>query len=476
MSPNSIAEHTQGELTNMPTEHAIHWVVDQRDGYRIHQSGNHQCGTYIRVYVPDSATQPGAPLKSILYLHGFALCIPEFYELHMIQLVKEGYIVFFPDFQPSYYRTTLPSDSPQRRVEEETSHLKRWYAIATRKNLTQREDHRLGADEILALDQETTVAPVAQQDETRLGPGLDEPKDNDVRRVAWVLLIVLVLFKVVGFIRQEYGRNIIHLLSTVGISLFQYPTSWLSNAIQLTEKAWQELSVDYPHWDQVAVESFAFGHSIGGLIALSLPSNLSETNDPRVVPKQIVAADPAPSTLMGIPRIAIWILTLLRSRFTQQPVQIAQTGPQVNVPVTILHGASDRLVPPSQWLSGSPSSYDAINGRADKAIYFSCSNRPDLVAFHNQAVTSTQFYGDGLMREFGGVKDGVNAYNCEYIWPGLELLISGRVKPSTLLSQLQPDDFDVKTELPSSSIMVMNRLIKLLPFMGLLALGWAVVR
>lgn len=459
----------------MTSKPASNWVIEQRKGYRIYQSGNHPCGTYMRVYVPDSATQPGTPLKSVLYLHGFALCIPEFYELHMIRLVKEGYIVFFPDFQPSYYHTTLPSDPPQTREKEDTEHLKRWYSIATRKNLTQRDDHRLGISEILSLDLEEGISQMSQPETMRLGPGLDEPVDNDVRRVAWALVILLVLFKVVGFIRQEYGRNIIHLLSTVGISLFQYPTCWLSNAIQLTERAWQDLTIDYPHWGEVAVETFAFGHSIGGLIALSLPSQLTHESDPRVVPKQIVVADPAPSTLMGIPGLAIWLLQRLNSRFTQRPIRIVSTGPKVDVPVTILHGAADRLVPPPQWLSGTPSNYDAINSSVDKAIYFSCSSPPDLTAFHNQAVTSTEFYGDGLMREFGGVKDGVNAYNWEYIWPGLELIITGQVTPSTLLEQLEPNDFDVKSKPPLPSPKIMDWMIWLLPIVGILALGWVVV-
>ncbi|PZD70287.1 hypothetical protein C1752_14374 [Acaryochloris thomasi RCC1774] len=383
----------------MAAKHDVDWVTEQRAGYRIHQSGDHVSGTYMRVYVPDTATKPGNPLKSIVYLHGFALCIPDFYEEHMLQLVKEGYIIFFPDFQPSFYRTVLPSASPQTREDEDIEHWKRWYSIATGKKVTQQEEQALSVNELLSLDQKEWP----QAEEMKWGPGLEQPMASDVRRVAWVLLLLIGFFKLLGFIRQEYSKNIIHLLSTVGISLFQYPTCWLANAVKLTENAWKELTLDYPHWATTELSTFAFGHSIGGLIALSVPSKVTCDSDPRVVPQKIVVADPAPSTLMGIPGFAIWLLRRLHSPFTQKPIEITSTGEAIKVPVAILHGGSDKLVTPQQWVLGTPSNYDAISNSVDKAIYFSYSNPPGLIAFHNQAVTSTQFYGDGLMREFGGV-------------------------------------------------------------------------
>ncbi len=58
-------------------------------------------------------------------------------------------------------------------------------------------------------------------------------------------------------------------------------------------------------------------------------------------------------------------------------------------------------------VDGNPSNYDAIASQ-EKAIYFSYNSQVNsqLVAFHNQAVTSTQYYGDGLFKHFGGVKNG----------------------------------------------------------------------
>ena len=69
----------------------------------IYQRGQHSAGTYIRVYVPRAAERPGESLRVILYLHGFALGLPCFYEAHLRELVRQGWVVIFPDFQFSAY-------------------------------------------------------------------------------------------------------------------------------------------------------------------------------------------------------------------------------------------------------------------------------------------------------------------------------------------------------------------------------------
>jgi len=72
---------------------------DQAHHCSIFQRGRHRDGTFIRVFVPDAARQPGAELRVILYLHGFALCLPSFYEQHMLKLAEQGWIVLYPDYQ-----------------------------------------------------------------------------------------------------------------------------------------------------------------------------------------------------------------------------------------------------------------------------------------------------------------------------------------------------------------------------------------
>jgi hypothetical protein len=149
---------------------------------------------------------------------------------------------------------------------------------------------------------------------------------------------------------------------------------------------------------------------------------------------------------MGIPGFAIALLKLFGSPFTVEPLRIQDTGPCLSQPVAILHGLADTLVPPQQWdPHGSDGAYAAIHSR-DKALFFASSNpqhNPPLLAFHNQAVTSTQYYDDDLFRSFGGVKHGANAYNTAWIWPALTALFQDRVPPADLVTKLPPLPFDV---------------------------------
>lgn len=456
----------------MPQSESVPWSFTQQDGYRIYQSGRHICGTFLRVYVPEVATQPGPPLRSIIYLHGFSLCMPSFYEAHLIELVREGYIVFFPDFQRSYYPDISPADASLliSKRPENVGHFRHWLSVATQ--LPFEGERLLSASETPSL-----YAQPIDQDEIRLGPGLQKPTVSSVRRVAWALVIIIGALHILSWFRRDYGKNLIHLLSTVGISLFHYPTEWLANAIELPQEAWERLSHEFPHWATAEVDSFAFGHSLGGLMALSLPDGFGNLNNHQLFPQQIVTADPAPSTEMGIPGPAIWILKLFHSPFTEKPILIRETGKSLKIPVAILHGGSDSIVKPEQWVGGSPSDYNAIASQ-EKAIYFSYSNRdavPPLVAFHNQAVTSTQYYGDGLFKNFGGVKDGPNAYNYQYVWPGLNLIFSGQVTPPDLLSKLKLEKFEVQTTPPIASKNRLGWVIGLGSVAGLLYGVWTIV-
>jgi hypothetical protein len=200
---------------------------------------------------------------------------------------------------------------------------------------------------------------------------------------------------------------------------------------------------------------YGFGHSLGGLLSLSLPA-LPALIGPDAAspwePQVILACDPATSTEMGIPGFAIALLKLFGSPFTAEPLRIQDTGPCLSQPVVILHGLADTLVPPQQWdPQGSDGAYAAIRSH-EKALFFASSNpqhNPPLLAFHNQAVTSTKYYDDDLFRSFGGVKHGANAYNTAWIWPALTALFSEAVAPPDLLHHLDQPPFAVSTEPPA---------------------------
>ena len=281
------------------------------------------------------------------------------------------------------------------------------------------------------------------------------PAVGDLRRVVLSLLLIELILVVIGWFRRTYARNLSHLLWTVAMSLASSPKKWLTQALALVEAGWDDLA-DQPahaHWRQAQPKVYGFGHSLGGLLSLSLPWALRDEPAARFRPRVIVVADPAAESEMGIPRFAIWLLKLFGAPFSADPLRIRETGPQLCQPVAILHGADDDLVPPAQWvgpIDGSGTNFSAIASKA-KAIYFSCSNRPcspSLIAFHNQAVTCTRFYDDALFEFFGGVKHGANAYNTAYIWPGALALFGEQVQPQDLLGALPSRPFVITTGEP----------------------------
>ncbi len=447
-------------------------VYVPEDKYYVYQCGSHADGTFIRVYVPEAAGNSGTKLKAILYLHGFALCMPSFYEAHLIDLVKKGYIVFFPDFQRSFYPNTPPQVPTPPRPSPD--HLRRWRSVAAKSSAQMSSQTSLSTDDVHSLFSEAY-----EGGDAGLGRGLSEFSAEELRRVARSLVVIIVLLKVISWFRREYGKNLIHLLSTVALSLVHCPTQWLTNALALTEDAWEYLCQQerYSHWNQEALDTFAFGHSLGGLIALSLPFGLKDSPNNRFFPKQIVTADPTPSTEMGLPKLAIWILKLFRAPFTAAPILIQDTGKSLTGSVAILHGGADKLVPPRQWViasDGHRSNYDVIASQ-QKAIYFSYSNpetQPPLVAFHNQAVTCTQYYDDALFKNFGGVKKGPNAYNTDYVWPGIAKIFMETATPENLLSHLNTPNFQVKTTPPDDSSKLLTRLARIVGIILLLGVGY----
>ncbi|MDJ0800288.1 MAG: hypothetical protein QNJ51_26350 [Calothrix sp. MO_167.B12] len=457
--------------------------VPSNKGYYVYQHGCHLNATFMRVYVPEAVAAPGTDLKAIIYLHGFALCMPYFYEAHLVELVKKGYIVFFPDFQNSLYPNTLsqvptPSQKP-------FPYLQKWRALA-----------KLSADKLANAHStksstETPLLTTDDIDSVLSGFEAYERGDLDVKgelsqfsarelqKVARSMIFITILLTVISWFRREYGKNLIHLLSTVALSLVHSPEKWLKNGLSLTENAWNYLckQPQYSHWNKDNLDTFAFGHSLGGLIALSAPCYLKEhSSDSQVLPKKIVVSDPTPTTENGIPGFVICILRLFCVPFVMNPLKIQSTGKSLTEPVAILHGNSDTLVPPGEWVDGNPSNYDAIASQ-EKAIYFSYNSQvnPQLVAFHNQAVTSTQYYGDGLFRHFGGVKNGPNAYNREYVWPGADKIFMGEASPRDLLHHLDTPDFQVKptpSNLQSNPPNLLKRLALIVGIMLLLGVGY----
>lgn len=391
--------------------------------YKIYQVGSHKNGDFVRIYAPQEPLQKNGKLKVITYLHGFSLCLPQFYEKHLEELAENGLYVFFPDYQKSDYPDFPKNNETLETQKTPRSTLKYWLFnsgallinLILRRQVNKQELKKLVKEDILR--------------------GL---------RVVLSTSLLIIVVNIISLFNREYTKNVLSMITTVIESLINSPKEWLHFAVNSTVIGWEKLC---EHTQEVQnldlfeqeIDFYVFGHSLGGLLALSWPYYLKENPDGKLEkfhPKQIITADPAPNTIMGIPGIATVILRIFRFPFVTEPLKIEQTGTELKIPTAILHGNSDKIVKPSQWVKpprsqGKGSFFDIAS--TEKNIYFSQSNpNKDLIANHNQSVTNTRYYGDGFMKNFGGVKDGPNAYNYEYIWPAVKAVIMEDVQANKL--------------------------------------------
>ncbi|NNJ12286.1 hypothetical protein EKD04_018330 [Chloroflexales bacterium ZM16-3] len=102
-------------------------------------------------------------------------------------------------------------------------------------------------------------------------------------------------------------------------------------------------------------------------------------------------------------------------------VDIMETGGALRVPVAILHGTGDILVPVKAWVRP----FAAI-ASAEKRFYCAQNDshgRPALVADHIQAGVDTSFIPNVMaMMSVGGVASE-STLNWRYIWPALDRVI-----------------------------------------------------
>lgn len=418
--------------------------VENRIGYTLYQSGSHIRGDFVQVYVPDHPYVENEKRKVITYLHGFALCLPKFYLRHLEKLAANGYYVIFPDFQNSDY----PDEVNQSKLvpSKDKRHLYFWYQMVIDTITQQRES---SADK---FDKQKRKAEEFHR--IRRNDDDSEPSVLECFLVALALVIIILSVRLIYLFRPTRSRNLVKLVSTVGLSLLYHPSVWMHRSIDLTKLSWERLCKNDLKLTEAEFDFYVFGHSLGGLLALSWNAYVI---DSRFRPTQVITADPAPSTELGIPSLAILILKLFRSPFTREPITIRETGSKLNLPVGILHGADDTLVKPEIWVkraSGAQKSNFEYIESTRKAIYFSLSEKqhyPPLIAFHNQAVTDTTYFDDTLFENFGGVKHEPNAYNNDYVWAGLQFVVKSQHNANDLLPYFPRKTIQVVGTLPPQS-------------------------
>lgn len=446
------------------------WKCEEKLNYKVYQSGSHIKSNFIQVYVPNHPYRDEkGKTKAVIYMHGFALCMPKFYEQHLEELVEKGYYVLFPGFQKNNYPDN--PDSNEKISDKKQTELVNWSEIT--KFIRETSKH-VSKGRLRTVLRRIVVATFK------------------IRLFLAISLIIGLISLTSYFVGHRYGKHLIKLIRTVRYSLFQSPLKWIENAITTTDNAWQMLCKKDSQLAETNTDFYLFGHSLGGLLALSWISYLkqdskqdknqnttelkSNSSLQKIYPQQIIVADPAPNTISGIPKTVTFVLQLLNSRLIRRAIDIKKTGVDIDVPVAILHGDDDKLVKASAWdkpgLFSKKSNFDYI-ASADKKIYFSLSDKQeDLFAFHNQAVTDTTYFKDALFRKFGGVKHEANAYNHEYIWSGLNLVIENQAKASELLDKFPLKTIKVVDKLPKKALNIKLVLIAVLSVMGLLGLGY----
>jgi pimeloyl-ACP methyl ester carboxylesterase len=288
--------------------------------YQMQTYGACNDGSYIEVYQPQNPFlgENGKP-KVVIYLHGFDLGASEIYGSHLVHLVKQGYYVFYPNFQTGF--CSFPASE--------------WQTI----------------EQLI--------------DET-IGDGLIAQKD------------------------------------------------WINNALKSVSTAYGTVGFT----DTTALDTYVFGHSLGGLFALSWPYFVQQENYPEnMMPLQILVADPIPDT--AAPQFPGRLGQIIE-KFTDV-IDVKVTGAALTMPVAILHGNDDWVVPKDSWKEKFP--YIKTN---QKKMFLSFTDQrgcPAMYSNHEQATVNTSFFPPLLALT---VLDGVGTeddLNWRYIWYGLDRVI-----------------------------------------------------
>ena len=202
------------------------------------------------------------------------------------------------------------------------------------------------------------------------------------------------------------------------------PQGWIQSAIRSVTAAYKFAGL----WD-CSVHSYLFGHSLGGLFALSWRYYAQGQVPAQLLPQQVVAASPIPGSDSHIPP---WIRTVTQQLggFKDQ-VRIATTGAALTVPVAILHGNGDTVVPVQDWQQP----FAAHIATTAKAFYLSFTDdhgSPLMQADHMQTAVCTDFFPEGMAQLFLGGVGTENPLNWHYIWSALDQIIRDGVRADRL--------------------------------------------
>jgi len=107
-------------------------------GHTEYSFGSVLSGTKCHYYIP-KVLKNGTRAPVVIFLHGMILLAPEIYQAHINHLTKQGYIVVFPQFQPSILSLMFEMDQDiwlARAVDTVNDALDRLGSKADRANMT----------------------------------------------------------------------------------------------------------------------------------------------------------------------------------------------------------------------------------------------------------------------------------------------------------------------------------------------------
>ncbi len=209
----------------------------------------------------------------------------------------------------------------------------------------------------------------------------------------------------------------------VGDGLIDSQEKWLKNALKSVHEAYATVGFT----EESELDTYLYGHSLGGLFALSWAYYVKNEKYPdNMLPLQVVVSDPIPNTAAsGIPgRLGDLVKKLT------DDVDIKVTGSALTMPVAILHGNDDWVAPKDEWKT----SFNYIATEQKKMFLSFTDNRgcPGLYANHEQATVNTSFFPVFLSLT---VLDGVgveDVLDWNYIWHGLDQVVRYDVQANDL--------------------------------------------
>ncbi|MDJ0799134.1 MAG: hypothetical protein QNJ51_20325 [Calothrix sp. MO_167.B12] len=366
-----------------------------------HEWGSHKDGNYVAAYIPSNSSN-----IVVIYLHGFALGSPWFYQDHLYHLSQEkGYNAIFVDYQQDAFEgyTYPPASDCGNRIEDIEG---LWDAA---KDLVEGALDSLHITALQTVQNAINNALYALQ-QLELTPN-GSKGDPEI---------------------YIFGHSVGGFLSL----------SWVYGLTQATIDGTGNPSV-----------------SLSQPPSSPNPSNgltLTQDQQTLLMPKAIVAASPMTHTAS----LPDWIAKFLPQGdqpFLENSLDIATTGGvlgDADTPIAMLLGADDTLAPISSWqdTKSKDNGTEKINwdwiASTKKRMYISqryaksgdryepittqsdCLEIPmggnQLWAYHNQSVTNTIANAcEGLQIEVIGGPGKMDAMRFNYIWSGLDQVIEG---------------------------------------------------